>query len=407
MITYDLKLNQKNSDRFYSVLKNFSQRVMEEINDKAGLLLDEYAVFLNRDLHEKPRSMGEYGVELVTMGILLHRYAGASQRAFLPVLPVLRALYAVRSRYPKLKKTTDALRARITGLFLVPHIGTTKKNFLTISIFNKCIRWLEATGEFDDEAKRLWKWSSFLQTKSEVEIFQCFELTEQLTEWFRENAQKELGIFTSGVNDFLIKGLPAHRFREDQLFCGKTEIEYHINMVASEIVNQGLRAEFDEMKNKVVLLPGCMRSQPEECCHAQQNGLDIVCTGCTEGCRINQISILGQKKGFEVFIVPHSSSFTKWLKKYEKSKDTGVIATACILNIVVGGYQMRDLEIPSQCVLLDFCGCRKHWDPQGTPTDLNQSRLLSLAQSSNVYSYEMTDWTPSMLTCMETAECCC
>ena len=66
------------------------------------------------------------------------------------------------------------------------------------------------------------------------------------------------------------------------------------------------------------------------------------------------------------------------LRRWSRSPEYGVVAVACLLNIAPGGYEMRELEIPSQCVLLDWCGCSKHWHPQGVPTDLNDRRLVTI-----------------------------
>jgi uncharacterized protein len=39
---------------------------------------------------------------------------------------------------------------------------------------------------------------------------------------------------------------------------------------------------------------------------------------------------------------------------------------------------MKRLNIASQCVFLDYCGCKKHWDNDGTPTTLNLQQLLDI-----------------------------
>ncbi len=48
-----------------------------------------------------------------------------------------------------------------------------------------------------------------------------------------------------------------------------------------------------------------------------------------------------------------------------KQRKIGPAAVACLLNLVQGGYEMRELNIPAQCVLLTFCGYQKHWDKDG------------------------------------------
>ncbi|MDG5815440.1 hypothetical protein QA601_10140 [Chitinispirillales bacterium ANBcel5] len=47
--------------------------------------------------------------------------------------------------------------------------------------------------------------------------------------------------------------------------------------------------------------------------------------------------------------------------------------------INVGGYEMRDLTIPNQSVLLDYCGCKKHWHKSGITTGCNVERLVKVA----------------------------
>ena len=37
-----------------------------------------------------------------------------------------------------------------------------------------------------------------------------------------------------------------------------------------------------------------------------------------------------------------------------------------------GGFDMRARGIASQCVLLDYPGCKKHWDREGIPTGVNE-----------------------------------
>ncbi|MGA8743170.1 MAG: hypothetical protein WB561_18425 [Terracidiphilus sp.] len=49
-----------------------------------------------------------------------------------------------------------------------------------------------------------------------------------------------------------------------------------------------------------------------------------------------------------------------------------------MLNILPGGYDMRSGRIASQCLLLDYPGCKKHWDPKGPPTAINEDLLVRI-----------------------------
>ena len=75
-------------------------------------------------------------------------------------------------------------------------------------------------------------------------------------------------------------------------------------------------------------------------------------------------------------MIPHSSDFTTWLGRWRDTQKVGVVGVACMLNLFTGGYEMKDLNIPAQCVLLDRCGCKQHWHPEGIPTSLDRQQLL-------------------------------
>jgi hypothetical protein len=378
-ITYDLTLNSHNSDGFYAKLGIFSKEVEDRILAVAEQTLFEYALFIERDLKQPPRSLGEYAVEFLTLGTTWLIYERAAFLSPQAIVKALRFLYTVRTKYGFLKPLVDPLRGGLSGTYLVPNIrvkyGDAKP--LTVATFSAIVSWLDATGEFKDEVKRFDNWQKFFLTISPKEISANIAAALDLGNWFKMRAHEELGEYTKYVENFLRERHPHYRMREDEIFCGKTPVEYHINMVGSEIMNKGFRKEFEKTPKRAVLIPGCMRKNPEKC-RSVQDGSDIKCTGCTANCNLNRIAELGKKKGFEVYIVPHSSSFTKWLTRWKNTKEHGVVAIACPLNIIVGGYEMRELNIPSQCVMLDMCGCKKHWDEQGRPTDLNDDRLLGI-----------------------------
>jgi len=379
---YDLKQGDSSSDGFYDRLSSFSRQVMDRLHRQAGLLLGKYAGFVQRELGERPRSLGEYGIEYLTLGMVLRRYGGASQQTSRLTVGTLRMLYRWRARWPGLKIAVDPLRGMLAGALLVPRIGVPGNGRPPdAAALRRLIRWLDATGEFHQELKRLNRWNKFLDTLPPEVQRETLETSVLSLEDFQERAAGVLGAYTSGVSPFLRNEYHKRGWREDQVFCGKEELEYHLNMVASEIMNWGLREGFLGTPRRAVLVPGCMRRLPEKRCRARREGTDISCAGCDPACHVNRVRRLGEEHGFEVFLVPHSTSFSRWLKRWQGTTEYGVVAVACALNIAVGGYEMRDLEIPSQCVLLDCPGCKKHWHPQGISTDLNDGQLLRVLRN--------------------------
>jgi hypothetical protein len=94
--------------------------------------------------------------------------------------------------------------------------------------------------------------------------------------------------------------------------------------------------------------------------------------------KVNRITRLMRSLGAEVYLIPHSSGFSRWLERWQRSPEVSVIAVACMLNILPGGYEMRARRIASQCVPLDYPGCQRHWHEEGIATSLNEDRLVEI-----------------------------
>ncbi|WP_406542058.1 DUF116 domain-containing protein [Clostridium ljungdahlii] len=58
----------------------------------------------------------------------------------------------------------------------------------------------------------------------------------------------------------------------------------------------------------------------------------------------------------------------------------GVVGVACVLNLIEGGLKARSLNLVPQCVILDYCGCKNHWDNNGIQTDINCKKLFEILQ---------------------------
>lgn len=86
-----------------------------------------------------------------------------------------------------------------------------------------------------------------------------------------------------------------------------------------------------------------------------------------------------KEKGIRTVLIRHSSSFSKWLEPWSKQRKTGLIGVACVLNLLTGGFEMKRLGIPSQCVFLDHSGCRKHWKSK-CPSQLNINHVYRLSK---------------------------
>jgi hypothetical protein len=382
-ITYSLSANCGNSKAYYNDVAHFTDSILSQAETRLLPLVRQFESYIDETACESLRTSEEYMLEALTLGVLWNVYA-AHAMTFSPILSgVFHGLIALRRRYRWLKPGVDRLRGILTTLFLLPRQDTALRSHpWTAEHIDTFLTWLSVTGEFREEVKRLRTWQHFFETLPEAQIADVLETIIAFARWFQSQAQKALGQYTSHVDVFLQKTHPrSYRWREDVLFCGRQEVEYHLIMVGAEILNRALRQDFLETPRKAVLLPTCMRARSASDCQARKNGFDITCTGCTSTCRIHQITALGKREGFDVFMIPHSSDFSRWLERWRNTREVGMVGVACVLNLFIGGYEMKDLNIPSQCVLLDYCGCQNHWHQEGIPTDINQDQLLHTLQT--------------------------
>jgi uncharacterized protein len=355
---------------FYAALQAFADEFMERVELRLGPVLEEHGI-LQESQGQAGRSAGEYAVELLTLGLLRREYGALAGQTPQEWVARLAELWELRSRDPQRKTEADQERAAI---FL--RILSTEPAATATCTDARLAQWLQATGEFVQEALRITTWLDTADVYWSTEELR--NASAELAEWFVVEAKRRLGIWTAGVECYTAAVRARPQAREDLFLITRSEALYHLNMLGSEIMNRGFAPAFAARKHKVLLVPGCMRERPGPSCRAHHDGLDIVCAHCHPDCAVSRLDRLGQTHGFRVFIVPHASSFTAWLRHWQQNADTALVAAACPLHLVPGGYEMRALGLAAQCVLLEYSGCRRHWDPQGTPTRLNTQRLLEL-----------------------------
>lgn len=374
---YQLCDTENRSDTFYAELRDFSQHTYNSWFPLFSEDLKEYASFITT-AGDSFRSYEEYTIELITMAMLWQEYRGAAQKTPPVVSFVLRKMTTLRRHLPLLKGVADRFRGYLSGIYIYPNLGSTaQKERTVLGDLQKLLFWLHSTGEFSDEVKRLRLWNAFLQQKGEPYAQALFEGLQQKLSAFQDEAEEKLGPYTAAVAPFHQELPRGERWREDALFRHKSALEYHINMIATEIINSGLHDAFLQTTERIVLVPACMCKEGNRCKREERQGA-LYCTHCSEKCMVHRSAAQGEKEGFTLNIVPHSSGAIQWLQRWKDQTKQGIVAIACPLNIVSGGYRMRSLNIPSQCLLLDYAGCAKHWGPEANPTSVNLEHLLSI-----------------------------
>lgn len=377
-ITYNLRGSDGDSDSFYDVLARYSKRVYEEMDD---IFINPYLDYV-RYQKQKGATDGicfeEGYLELLSLGVLWVVYSGDALATDETATGLLSKLSALRGSNPHLKPMVDAFRGICLTAMMSPdlydHMGVAAP---TVEHMRLLLQWLEATGEFHFEVMRLRHLEQYLHSLDEAMAKSFLELVISTGLWFTQDSLEGLGQYTPNVERYLNELRPKRYWKEDVIFCGRRRVEYHLNMVGSEWLNHAYRHLFIERPRKVVLLPTCTRLHPDKICKARVEGAWLVCTGCSAECQVGCLRELEKQLNFQLFLVPHNSSIQESPLQVPLSQ-VGVVGVSCALNLISGGWMLKSLDVPAQCVILDYCGCRGHWHHEGIPTELNKDKMIQL-----------------------------
>jgi len=388
-ITYRLDINGSATATYYPTVAKFTNQVLSKAENSLALIARIYRWYLIKFELETPRTVEEYIFDLLNLGVLWRKYGQTALSVRIAPFRFL-ARIAEWRKFSIIKPVIDVIRGYLMSFFLV---HSRKKSNITIPRslhdIERLVAWLDATGDFREDAFRYIRWIGYWRTKNPDHFRELMYSILSFTDWFEKASLIHLGIFTPHVDSFIAKNKDLYRWREDRFVCMRSRVEYHLNMVGAEIMNRANHQEFVSCARKTILAPGCMRKRSDEECEGKRTPDGIRCSGCESACHINQMRILGLKQNFIVMVLPHSSDLSRWAAK-PGDPSSGVVGISCLSLLVQGGWELKRYDVPAQCVLLNQCGCKKHWDEKGFPTEID---LRELKRIMNYTSSE--EITPS------------
>lgn len=379
-ITYKLDIDGPAAATYYPFVRVLTDEILTRAGNSITPLARSYRRYLAEYELETPRTVEEYTFELLNLGTLWRRYGAVSLAVEMAPFRLLAFLSEWRKKHQRIKPAIDVVRGLLMSFFLVPfEPKRTEEIPYDVNDLGLLVRWLEATGDFREDAIRFVRWlaylASFDRKSFEIEMQTILEFAD----WFEVESRERMGAFTPNVDLFVKTNTSAYRWREDRFASLRSRVEYHLNMIGAEIMNRAFYAGFNQAECKTVLLPGCMRLRSEKECEGIKTAEGIRCSGCEQQCRVNQLRELGLRQDFDVVVIPHSSDLSRWAPK-PGTPLVGVVASACLSVLVQGGWELKRYGVPAQCVLLNECGCKKHWHQEGFPTQIDVRELKRLMQ---------------------------
>jgi uncharacterized protein len=377
-ITYQLNLNGPAAATYYPAIAEFTDQVLMKAEESIISIVRAYRHYLIEYELENPRTPEEYLFELLNFGILWRTYSHTALSIRIAPFRTLAVLAEWRKKHQRFKPAIDILRGVLMSYFLAP--GTTKRMDRipeNLHEIERLVLWLDATGDFREDALRFIRWLGYWGMQKHRQFSETMENALAFSDWFEEASYVRMGCFTPNVDVFISEKADHYRWREDRFASLRSRTEYHVNMVGAEIMNRAFRSEFLAAERKTVLVPGCMRFRSAQECEGTKTADGVRCTGCETKCHVNQLRQLGLKQNFDICVMPHSTDLSRWAAK-PGAPSSGVVGVACLSVLVQGGWELKRYNVPAQCVLLNQCGCKKHWDSKGFPTQLDVRELKRL-----------------------------
>jgi hypothetical protein len=128
------------------------------------------------------------------------------------------------------------------------------------------------------------------------------------------------------------------------------------DLVDIYVKNLSDKEKFQKVKRRALFLPHCSRKYMDNRCQAVFDPKipSYVCAHCSPDCLVNQGTTFGQKKGYDVYVLPGGSCILKLLKNnfYE-----GIVGVACSEELKMADKVLTSLNLVGQAVPLAKNGC--------------------------------------------------
>jgi len=128
------------------------------------------------------------------------------------------------------------------------------------------------------------------------------------------------------------------------------------DLVDVYVQNVSERERFEKTKKRALFLPHCSRKYMDNRCQASFNSElpSYKCGHCSEDCLVNKATKLGEKKGYDVYVLPGGSCVLNILKR---NRYEGVVGVACSQEVKLGGEGLKQMGLAGQAIPLIKNGC--------------------------------------------------
>jgi hypothetical protein len=188
----------------------------------------------------------------------------------------------------------------------------------------------------------------------------------RLADRFLEVAEIEVGRAFAGVPAFA-ELARLEGGRDGEYYRRTTRERYLVELLACVVMSRQFWQEFAARHDTVLILPDCLRRQGSAC-KRKRTRYGTRCTACDPECAVCRMTVAAARRGAAAYFsdMEHEKQFRALMRG--PYRDLSVLGVACIWMLASGMRAAEVAGVPSQGVLLNFCGC-EHWCDEPVVTD--------------------------------------
>lgn len=202
-----------------------------------------------------------------------------------------------------------------------------------------------------------------------------YERLDRLADRLLALADSEVGRAFCRVPAFAAKAA-LEQGRDEEYYRRTTKERYFVELLACVVMGRQFWPEFVRRRDTVLILPDCLRRQGAGC-KRKTTRYGTRCTACDPECAICRTTVVAARYGAAAFFaeMDHGKQFRRL--KRGRFRDLSVLGVACIWMLASGMRAAEEAGVPSQGVLLNYCGC-EHWTEAPRVTDAVVERVEAI-----------------------------
>ena len=184
-----------------------------------------------------------------------------------------------------------------------------------------------------------------------------YDLTRLSGEFFKNIVREVSKQKLHGKQENISKNI-VKKFNVDKILGIRPEDAISVveDLADIQIKNLVYEEDFKKAKKKVLLVSHCCRKYMDSRCKAKFDPefSSYFCNHCLPDCLANQATVLGEEKGYKVFILPGGSCMPKIIAN---TNCDAVLGIACPDEIKLGIEFVESEGLPIKGILLTKNGC--------------------------------------------------